>query len=121
MTRERAIRLAEQWASGAVCTLREGEAAEYHRLCLDALRQQEKLEGDIAGLKYRLAIALEHLSSTDIIPVVRCKNCRFGEDASKEVHAEMVKCKAHYTKVLQQPDFYCALGRPKSEEVAGDG
>lgn len=37
MTIERAKRLAEQWSSGGVCTLRDGEAQEYHRLFLSML------------------------------------------------------------------------------------
>ena len=41
MTRQHAIRLAEQWADGGVCTLREGEHKEYHALCLAALKEQE--------------------------------------------------------------------------------
>lgn len=42
MDRARAIRLAEKWSQGYVCTLREGEAQEYHKLCLAALQEQEQ-------------------------------------------------------------------------------
>lgn len=42
MTRERAKRLAAEWSFGGVCTLREGEAAEYHKLFYDLLCQQEQ-------------------------------------------------------------------------------
>ena len=42
MTRERAIRLAERWSEEGVCTLRDGEAKEYHAMCLAALREQEE-------------------------------------------------------------------------------
>lgn len=42
MDRKRAMRLAERWADGGVCTLREGEAKEYHAMCLAALREQEQ-------------------------------------------------------------------------------
>ena len=42
MTRERAKRLAEQWSKGMVCTLREGEAEEYHKLCLSVLCAQQE-------------------------------------------------------------------------------
>ena len=38
MTKERAMRLAAKWANGGVCTLSEGEAQEYHELCLAALK-----------------------------------------------------------------------------------
>lgn len=46
MTRHQAMRLASKWAEGGVCTLREGEAKEYHKLCLDALRAQQEREKD---------------------------------------------------------------------------
>lgn len=44
MTLERAIRLAQRWAFGGVCTLREGEAQEYHKMALAALRAQQERE-----------------------------------------------------------------------------
>ena len=46
MTRQKAIELAAKWAEGGVCTLREGEAREYHKLCLEALRAQKEKEKD---------------------------------------------------------------------------
>lgn len=46
MTIQKAIELAAKWAEGGVCTLREGEAREYHKLCLDALRAQQEREKD---------------------------------------------------------------------------
>lgn len=49
MTRKRAIRIAEKWSEGRVCTLREGEAQEYHKMCLAALREQEKQNGRSYG------------------------------------------------------------------------
>ena len=32
MTRQRAFRLAREWSQGHVCSLRDGEAAEYHAM-----------------------------------------------------------------------------------------
>ena len=32
MTKQRALRLAREWAQGHVCSLRDGEAAEYHSM-----------------------------------------------------------------------------------------
>ena len=46
MTRQKAIELAAKWAEGGVCTLLEGEAMEYHKICLDALRAQQEREKD---------------------------------------------------------------------------
>lgn len=39
MSVDKAIRLARKWAAGHVCTLREGEAQEYHQLCAEALER----------------------------------------------------------------------------------
>ena len=46
MTTERAMRLAEKWADGLVCSLREGEATEYHKMFLSMLRAQQKAENN---------------------------------------------------------------------------
>ena len=55
MTIERAKQLAKQWANGYVCSLREGEAEEYHKLCFSALRaQQEKPSGGWISVEDRL-------------------------------------------------------------------
>lgn len=37
MTVEYALRLARQWSQGHICTLREGEAKEYHKLVASLL------------------------------------------------------------------------------------
>ena len=42
MTIERAKQLAKKWANGYVCSLREGEAEEYHKLCFSALQYQQE-------------------------------------------------------------------------------
>lgn len=42
MTIERAKQLAKQWANGYVCSLREGEAEEYHKLCFSAIQEQQE-------------------------------------------------------------------------------
>ncbi len=44
MKLDRAIRLAQTWTFGGVCTLSEGEAQEYHKLALTALRAQAEAE-----------------------------------------------------------------------------
>lgn len=46
MTRQKAIELSAKWAEGGVCTLREWDAREYHKLCLDALGAQQDREND---------------------------------------------------------------------------
>ena len=38
-TIDKALRLARKWAAGHVCTLKEGEAQEYHQLCAEALER----------------------------------------------------------------------------------
>lgn len=42
MNRSKAMSLAAKWAEGGVCTLREDEAREYHKICLEALRAQRE-------------------------------------------------------------------------------
>lgn len=37
MTKERAIQLAKKWSKGLACSLREGEAEEYHKMFLEML------------------------------------------------------------------------------------
>lgn len=46
MTIERAKRLAEQWASGGVCSTREGEAEEYHKMFLEMLLEKKARESN---------------------------------------------------------------------------
>jgi len=42
MTDERAKSLATDWSFGFVCSLREGEAVEYHKLMLKLLQEREE-------------------------------------------------------------------------------
>ena len=39
MTRQRALRLAREWAQGHVCSLRDGEAEEYHAMFATMLEE----------------------------------------------------------------------------------
>ena len=66
MTLERAKRIAKQWANGYVCSLREGEAEEYHKLCFSALRaQQENPFGGWISVEDRLPELGERVLCTD--------------------------------------------------------
>lgn len=51
MTKERAKQLAKKWANGYVCSLREGEDEEYHKMCLSALQEQQELESNLKVLE----------------------------------------------------------------------
>lgn len=62
MTTERATRLAEKWSNGLVCSLREGEAAEYHKMFLDMLRAHGEAEENIP-------LTLDELREMDGEPV----------------------------------------------------
>lgn len=74
MTRERAIRLAEKWASGGVCTLTEGEAEEYHKVCLEALMNQPQW----ISVK-------DKLPKSDTPVLVYCKDGTVREDAYSDM------------------------------------
>lgn len=62
MTLDRALRLARKWASGGVCTLREGEAQEYHQLCAEALERS------------RWIPVTERLPKPNLKVLILCKN-----------------------------------------------
>lgn len=51
MTLNRAIHIAQDWAAGRTCTLRNGEVLEYHKLVLDTLRAQVEEEKQAEGGK----------------------------------------------------------------------
>ena len=54
MNLSRAISLASDWSKGYVCSLRDGEAREYHKLCCKALRmmrEQRALESHSKALE----------------------------------------------------------------------
>lgn len=92
MTVDRAIRLARQWASGGVCTVREDEAQEYHKMALAAL--EEKRDG--------------------VNPVVRCHECRWSQqmDDREPKYACNNICWFGCTQCLDSNDF-CSYGERK--------
>ena len=62
MTRQRALRLAREWSQGHVCSLRDGEAAEYHSMFAAmleeappnepmTLEQLREMEGQLVWVK----------------------------------------------------------------------
>ena len=59
MTRQRALRLAREWSQGHVCSLRNGEAEEYHAMFVAMLEKSMPNE----------ALALEQLRKMDGEPV----------------------------------------------------
>ena len=69
MTIERAKQLAKQWANGYVCSLREGEAEEYHKMCLSALRAQQELESSLKVLESNEPLTVDELREMDGEPV----------------------------------------------------
>ena len=59
MTRQRALRLAREWAQGHKCSLRDGEAAEYHSMFAAMLEESMSNE----------PLTLEQLREMDGEPV----------------------------------------------------
>lgn len=47
MTEKRALTLARTWAQGHVCSLRDGEAEEYHRLVVSLLENKPLTQSDL--------------------------------------------------------------------------
>ena len=56
MTRQRALRLAREWSQGHVCSLRDGEAAEYHSMFAAMLEEappnEPLTQADLDGMDY---------------------------------------------------------------------
>ena len=65
MTIERAKQLAKKWANGYVCSLREGEAEEYHKLCFSALCAQQELESKLKVLESNETLTVDELREMD--------------------------------------------------------
>ena len=66
MTIERAKRLAKQWANGRLCSLRHGEAEEYHKMFLSLLcREQEQLESNLKVLESNEPLTVDELREMD--------------------------------------------------------
>ena len=87
MTIERAKRLAEQWASGGVCTLRDGEAQEYHRLFLSML-----------------------LGKQDVVRCAECKHCE-PENNHGDHHMGTA------APLRRKPEDFCSYGERKDGDL----
>ena len=107
MTIERAKQLAKQWANGYVCSLREGEAEEYHKLCFSALRaQQEKPFGgwiDVVDV-------IEREPAVDAVEVVRCKECKWSHTPYTD----------GFEKIFPGGAFSCRMGRGLNQDPFGE-
>lgn len=91
MTIERAKRLAEQWASGGVCTLRDGEAQEYHRLFLSML-----------------------LGKQDVVRCVECKHWKpSGSKAGKSFSDMEYIGGCEFTNYYRSESDFCSYGERK--------
>ncbi len=96
MNLERAIRLARVWAFGGVCSLKEGEAQEYHKLALAALE------------------ALRN----GAVPVIRCGECKWWDadpDSYGKDDGPNGKCMKSFEET--NDDDFCSYGERKD----GDG
>lgn len=58
MNKKRALRLAREWAQGHVCSLRDGEAAEYHSMFAAMLEESMPNEPMTCGLVDRHGVPL---------------------------------------------------------------
>ena len=82
MTRQRALRLAREWSQGHVCSLRDGEAEEYHAMFATmleesmpneplTLEQLRKMDGEpvwVEDVKHWALIDIEKGGQWDGIP-----------------------------------------------------
>lgn len=59
----------------------------------------------------------EELLAHDVMPIIRCENCSYGELASfskrKGEPASPEKCYCNHHKCVTSPDYFCGFGKPK--------
>lgn len=88
MTYERMKRIARQLSEGGVITVREGEMEEYHKRVLELL---------------------------DVVPVVRCRECRFSmKPCAEEMRDKQVYCQLY--RQLKALVGYCDHGARMDRE-----
>lgn len=49
----------------------------------------------------------------DAVPVIRCKDCKYGDSAKNCKGETMIKCALLYEEWLKEPDWFCADGMQK--------
>lgn len=89
MTRQRALRLAREWAQGHKCTLRDGEAAEYHSMLAAMLKEappneQEEFEQTYKRLDEAIADLLEREEAAE----ARCTRLEEARERANEACAK---------------------------------
>ena len=60
-------------------------------------------------------------TTNDVVKVVRCKDCRYGEPEENTNHEVMVMCQnkqnpVGYDDLLMAPDWYCADGERRDDD-----
>ena len=107
------MRLAERWADGGVCTLREGEAKEYHAMCLAALREQEQ-RGWIS-----LEDRLPEMKADVLMYFAECKNMAVGFMCDMDEDRTMwcsYSDDGWYTDCDYEPSHWMPLPEPPKED-----
>ena len=79
MTRQRALRLAREWAQGHVCSIRDGEAAEYHSMFVAMLEESMSNEP------------------------LTCEGCKFEYEATDEAMCEQCIRSPAYRDYYRRP------------------
>ena len=65
-------------------------------------------------------MTLEEANDADVVRVVRCKDCRYGEPEENTSHEAMVMCQnkqnpVGYDDWIVAPDWYCADGERRDD------
>ena len=63
---------------------------------------------------------MEEAPAVDAVPVVRCKDCKYGEPETNGFGEDMVMCQNKqnpigYEDWLMPPEFYCADGERRDD------
>lgn len=85
-------------------------------MAFDALREQEALEAELKGEKWRHGITKAKLEGTDMRSVVLCEHCQSGREPEGQAKGSgLVQC--GNSGILYKPDHYCGDGRRKADSI----
>ena len=51
----------------------------------------------------------------ELVRVVRCKDCKYGEETINAKGEQMIKCGGEFPDWLRYPDWFCADGEKRTD------
>ena len=84
----------------------------------DLISRAEAIKAVYYKPSHKMAIeVLKEVPAVDAVPVVRCKDCKWGEKIRNVVGTVYISCeKPKRNDWLREPDWYCADGERGESE-----